>query len=197
MLKVLLLALSLMIAVVHANVYEVKPTNGKVEFSITKFKINDDVTGSFKDFKGKFDFDKKKMTLADLDVTIALKSIDTGDVKRDEHLKTDPMFFDTAKYTDIKFVTEAKKSFPVVLNKPTAVEGKLTLKNVTKDVILMVTYLGDKKGLPQFSATTEINRNNFGVTYNGEYKGEVAEHLKAKFANKVLGDDVKINISLN
>ena len=61
----------------------------------------------------------------------------------------------------------------------------------------MVTYLGEKAGAPQFTATTLINRNDFGVSYNKEWNGEVVEHLKAKFANKVIGDEVKIDISLN
>ncbi len=180
-----------------ASVYEVKPGNGKVEFTVTKFKINGDVKGTFKEFSGKYNFDKKNMTLSDLDVKVALKSVDTGEKDRDDHLRTEPTFFDITKFPEMKFVTEAKKTFKLQAKKATPIKGNLTIKDVTKEVELLVTYLGDKDGVPQFTATTNINRNDFGVSYNKEYKGEVVEHLKAKFANKVIGDDVKIDISLN
>jgi len=195
--KKFLLILSTWALTTFASVYEVKPESGKVGFSITKFKINGDVKGTFKEFMGKYNFDKKNMTLSDLDVKVVLKSIDTGDKDRDDHLRTEPTFFDVPKFPEMKFSTEAKKTFKLKAKKATSIKGNLTIKDVTKEVELFVTYLGDKDGVPQFTATTNINRNDFGVSYNKEYNGEVVEHLKAKFANKVIDDEVRIEISLN
>ena len=88
--------------------------------------------------------------------------------KRDEHLKTED-FFDVAKHPTITFVS---KKVTLAGKGRLKVTGDLTIHGVTKEVVLKVT--GPTKELKDpwgnirrgLSATTTINRPDFGLTYN-------------------------------
>jgi polyisoprenoid-binding protein YceI len=124
----------------------------------------------------------KEAKTGSVDVVIDTKSVDTGSTTFDEHIQNED-FFDTAGYPTATF-----KSTKVVFkgDKPAAVEGNLTIKGVTKPVILKVTHFVTKphpmlkKDAIGADASTTIKRSDFNM---GKYVPYV-------------GDEVTITIAL-
>ncbi|MBC7692236.1 MAG: polyisoprenoid-binding protein [Methylotenera sp.] len=180
------LALSLTSASAFAAKYAVDPAHSSVNFTIRHLVSN--VDGKFNDYTGEFSFDEKKPTvLGDVKFDIKAASVDTGNAKRDEHLKGGD-FFDVQKNPELTFVgkkvtSSGKNMFKVL--------GDFTMHGVTKPVTLDVEYLGSTKGMDGsptsgFTATTVISRKDFGMIWN--------KVLDA--GNAVLGDDVKVKINV-
>lgn len=151
------------------------------------------VKGTFKDFSGTFSFDEKKMEASKVDFKIATKSIDTQNAKRDEHLAS-PDFFDVKnpKNQDITFKS---KSVKTTGPKKMDVSGDMTLHGVTKPVTFAVEFLGegpgmDGKTVASFKANTTVKRQDFGMSWNKPWD------LKDKAYESILGDDVKIEITI-
>lgn len=102
-----------------------------------------------------------------VDVSIEAASVDTNEEQRDGHLRS-PDFLDVETYPAITF---RSTGLPTVDDQRWALVGELTIRDVTKPVELDVTYLGtvtdpwgnEKAG---FAATTEIDREDFGITWN-------------------------------
>jgi polyisoprenoid-binding protein YceI len=104
---------------------------------------------------------------ASLDVVIDAASIDTGVADRDAHLRSAD-FFDVERYPEITFKSsEVSRAASDRLR----VAGALTIKGVARDVVLDVEVLGLAKDpwgneRAAFSATTSIDRRDFGLTWN-------------------------------
>ena len=151
------------------------------------------VRGHFKDVHGTLDFDPENPRAASADVTIDAGRLWSGEPDRDTHLKSAD-FLDVEKHPTITFHGRGAElrgadeaTFP----------GQLTIRGVTRPATLNVRYLGqwqtpwwedgvDKgpKTRAGFVATTRINRQDFGVTWNGTLdRGGV-----------VVSDDVEITI---
>ena len=99
--------------------------------------------------------------------SITTKSIETGVVDRDNHLRSGD-FFDSEKYPTIEFRSTGLKSWD---NGEFVLDGELTIKDVTKPVELKVEFEGAGKSpygfdVFGFSATTEIDREDWGLTWN-------------------------------
>lgn len=146
------------------------------------------VTGKMTGIKGNILIDDKDVTKSKVDVTLDAATVDTGNAKRDEHLKS-PDFFDIKKYPSIKFVsTKVEKAGDGNLK----VTGDLTIRDKTKSVVLAVEgpsaaikdpWGNMKRGL---SATTKINRQEFSILWNKSLDG----------GGVVVGDDVKITLEI-
>ena len=164
----------------------------KIGFDIVKFKIGGTVEGQFKEFTGKIEMDGN--TLKRLEGNVEVAAIDTESEKRDDHLRS-PDFFDVKKHPKMTFVsTESVK-----LEKGAAIRipGTLTVKGVSKPVTLAgrVSELSDT--MVRLNLASEINRTDFGVTWNkaleeGEFK--TVGGILGKF---VLADEVTIKLQLN
>jgi polyisoprenoid-binding protein YceI len=146
------------------------------------------VNGRFDKFAGKIDFDPAKPQEAKVEGSIDVASINTNVDKRDAHLRSKD-FFDVEKYPTITFVS-TKVSDVDPAKKTGKLHGKLTIHGVTKPVVLDVAFLGEaadpwgnKKG--GFSATTTINRKDFGLNWN--------ETLET--GGVLVGEEVEIEIS--
>ena len=122
---------------------------------------------------GKVVLDKAAKT-GSVDIVIDTKSVDTGNATFNEHIQGED-FLDTAKHTTATF-----KSTKVIFegDKPTAIEGKLTLKGVTKPVTLSVTSFQAmphpmlKKDAIGANATTKVKRTDFNMGKNAPYVGD-------------------------
>ena len=143
--------------------------------------------GKFQDFSATIKVDRAKPESSSVEFTIQAATIFTNDAKRDEHLRN-PDFFDVANHPTITF-----KSTSV---KPTGkdlydVTGNLTMRGVTKQVTLPVTFLGEGKDpwgneKMGFALATTLNRKDYGINWN-----------KALDQGGVLvGDEVKVEISV-
>jgi polyisoprenoid-binding protein YceI len=97
---------------------------------------------------------------------------------RNQHLKSDD-FFNAAKYPSMTFVSS---SFKRLKDNNYALAGKLTIRDVTKDVVFAVVYGGtakDQQGNSKagFNATTTINRLDYNIKYDPTGMG-VAKDVK-------------------
>ena len=101
----------------------------EIGFKIRNFGVN--VSGSFKELQGKIIFNPDSLSACHFDVTIEVKSINTGIDQRDNHLRSED-YFEAEKYPSIHFVstrvtTSTSKEYLFVF-------GKLTIKDVSKEI---------------------------------------------------------------
>lgn len=121
--------------------------------------------GRFNDFKVSIQVDEGKPELSSISFEVKAESVDTGNEKRDQHLRS-PDFLNAKQFPAITFKSTAVKS----LDKDTAeVIGNLTLHGVTKPITVKVTKVGTGKHpkggeLMGFETTFTIKRSEFGMT---------------------------------
>jgi len=138
----------------------------EIGFKIKHLMISS-VRGSFKLFDGSARINGKTGKVSAIDIKIDANSIDTNEADRDKHLRSED-FFDTKKYPTVTFVSSGGE---LKQNKKTLLKGKLTIRNITKDVSLLVTYNGssvDPWGNVHYGFEIEgkINRRDFGLNWN-------------------------------
>jgi polyisoprenoid-binding protein YceI len=154
------------------------------------------VPGEFRDFDGSFTFDPNKPEASSISVTIQAASVNTDNDRRDHHLQSAD-FFDVEKFPTLTFNStsvskgDGDNKYDVV--------GDLTIHGVTKPVTLGVEYLGsdtqamgkDNKMVAKiagFSATTKIDRRDFGLTWG--------EGMMSTGKNMMVANDVTINLDI-
>ena len=170
----------------NAAEYSIDPDHTSVTFKVRHLGISS-VTGKFTAVEGAFSFDPLNIAASQAWAKIGANSVNTEQKKRDEHLRS-PDFFDVNKYPLIEFKSKKVTSSNANLFK---VEGDLTIRGVTKAVVLDVQYLGtvkdpwgnEKSG---FAAETTVNRKDFGILWN-----KVMDS-----GGFVVGDDVKISLEV-
>lgn len=138
-----------------------------VDFSIRHLLANS--KGSFQKVSGNVAFNEGKTFI---EISMDAASIYTGNEKRDKHLKSDE-FFDIEKYPTLKFVSNDV----VKTDDGYAANGKLTIRDITKDVTFNFVYLGQQDtpwGFPSaaFKGSLTINKNDYGLTYGVGILGE-------------------------
>jgi len=153
--------------------YQIDPKHSAARFKVRHMMIAN-VGGEFNTVTGTVDFDQAKPDQARVEASIDTNSLHTGDPQRDGHIKGGD-FFDVAQFPTITF-----RSSKVAANgSGYKVAGDLTLHGVTKPVTLTVDSLspeitdpwsGQRRGL---SATTTINRKDFGMGWNAPAGGGV------------------------
>ncbi|MHA6280043.1 YceI family protein [Salinimicrobium sp. CAU 1759] len=164
--------------------WAIDPTHSEVTFKVKHLMIST-VTGKFKVFEGSAESEGGEFqTLKDIEFQANVKSIDTSNEQRDEHLRSGD-FFEVEKHPYLVFKAE---TFDV--NSDT-VEGQLTIKDVTKPVTLDVEFGGvvvDPYGQTKAGLTVsgKISRKEFGLTY----------HAVTEAGNVVLGDQIKLNVEV-
>ena len=144
----------------------VDPLHSEVLFKIKHLVIST-VTGSFRKFEGKALTSGDGFENARVFFTIDVKSIDTNQAQRDGHLQGGD-FFSADTYPQILFEST---SFVKNANDDYSMTGNLTLKGVTKPVVLNVEYGGSENnghGVIKhgFEVTGTVNRREFGMTWN-------------------------------
>ena len=157
----------------QAQTFTPSDKESKVHFVIKNFGINTggDITG----MKGKIKFNAKKPSACSFDVTADISTIDTDNEKRDEHLKTID-FFDIEKYPGIRI--ESIKIEPGSDLKHFTFKGKLTIKNVTKNIEFPFTAEG-KPGGALFTGDFEIKRSDYGI---GKEGGTMSDKVKVSLS---------------
>jgi polyisoprenoid-binding protein YceI len=168
-----MLATSISIASIAQTKWTTDPAHSFVNFSVKHSGISF-VDGSFKKFDGTLEASKADLTDAKINFTVDVASINTSVEMRDNHLKSDD-FFSAAKFPKMTFVSTSFSMKPFKGPKKTTniyyLKGKLTIKDVTKDVMFTVVYGGtakDQQGNTKagFMATTTINRLDYHIKYD-------------------------------
>jgi len=142
----------------------IDPTHSEVAFKVKHLVIST-VTGYFRKFEGNAESTSDDFSGATVAFSLAVDSIDTNQSDRDQHLKSAD-FFDTANFPTISFAGKL-----VNQGGDYQLVGDLTLKGITKEVALEVTYggtVGDPYGQTKagFEIEGKINRKDFGLTWS-------------------------------
>ena len=152
----------------HADpiTYKLDPGHTMVLFSWNHFGFSNP-TANLGLGDGTLVFDEKNPAKSSVEVTLPLANLDTHVSALDEHLKK-PDFLDADKFSTVTF-----KSTKVIEKGEGKLQivGDLTVRGVTKPVTLDASYEGSGKDpwggeRAGFTATTTINRTDFGMTFN-------------------------------
>jgi polyisoprenoid-binding protein YceI len=182
------LALGTGVMSAQATQWKIDPMHSEADFAIKHMAIST-VHGSFHGLSGVITFDPADVAKSSVEATIPVDTVDTGVAARDNDLKS-ARFFDAAQFPTMTFkstsVHKADDHYDV--------SGNLTLHGVTKPVVLKLEELGkeetgmDKKSVHRgFTATTTINRQDFGLAFNGTLSS----------GDAVLSNEIKIEIDID
>jgi polyisoprenoid-binding protein YceI len=173
-----------------AQEWKVDPIHSGILFEVKH--IYSTVRGHFSDFTGDVFFDPDNLEKSKFDFSVKIDSINTNNGKRDNHLRSDD-FFAGNKYPVMTFkssrVTHAGGNKYIL-------EGKLTIKDVTKDITLEFTYWGQKENpfkkkemLAGFDALLKIDRLDYHVGAGKFYSmGVVGKNIDILITLEVVRD---------
>lgn len=174
-------------SVAGASTWDIDPAHSAAQFNVRHMMVSN-VKGEFGKMTGSVNLDEKEIGHSTAQATIDTTTINSREPNRDKDLKS-PNFFDVEKYPTITFKST---SFKKVGPEKYKVAGDLTMHGVTKPVVLDVeapeATTKDPKGNERrgATATTTINRKDFGLTWN----------KPLETGGVMVGDQVTINIDL-
>lgn len=152
---------------ISTTTWNIDPAHSVAEFKVKHMMISN-VKGQFAKVSGKLTLDESELANSRIEARIEAASIETRDAQRDAHLKS-PDFFDVEKFPTLSFKSTR---ISLVRDGELAVEGDLTIRGVTRKVTFQVEgptppakdpWGNTRVGV---SATTKINRKDFGLTWN-------------------------------
>jgi polyisoprenoid-binding protein YceI len=147
--------------------WNIDPAHTVAEFKVKHMMISN-VKGQFAKVTGVLTLDESNLANSHVEASIDAASIETRDAQRDEHLKSAD-FFDVQKFPTLSFKSTR---INLVSAGELTVDGDLTIRGVTRKVLFSVDgptppakdpWGNTRVGL---SATTKINRKDFGLTWN-------------------------------
>ncbi|HET9227204.1 MAG TPA: YceI family protein [Thermoanaerobaculia bacterium] len=168
-----------------AEVHTIDASHSEVSFQIRHLVTQ--VRGNFNEYEGTINLDPANLEKSSVDFKIKAASIDTNHADRDKHLRAEDFFY-TEKYPEITFKSKSIKK----TGKDTYdVAGTLTMRGVSKEVTLPVTWLGSVKDpwgneKAGFETSVTLNRKDYGINWNAALDN----------GGVVLSDEVKVAINL-
>jgi polyisoprenoid-binding protein YceI len=165
--------------------WAVDPVHSEVAFSVRHLMVSK-VRGRFGRFEGSFESAEDPLDSV-LTASVDLTSIDTGNPDRDAHVRSAD-FLDVDQYPTLTYRSTGIRPD----GNHFIVDGELSLHGVTKSVPLQLEVNGFQPNSPfgdtraGFSATTEIDRTDFGVEFNAPLDG----------GGVVLGDKIRITLEI-
>jgi len=167
-----------------AGTWDIDPGHADLAFTGRHLMVTK-VRGRFSDVRGSITV-AENMNDSTVDVTIGMASVESGNPTRDEHLRSDELL-DVERFPEATFRSVSvdwKGDGGTVL-------GDLTIHGVTRRVPLEVTFEGyvrDPWGADRamFSATTQVNREDFGITWN----------MALEAGGVLVSKDIKISIDI-
>ena len=155
------------------STWKVDTAHTNIGFSVTHLGLSK-VHGQFKDYEAWIKADDKTGKISWVKAKAKVKSINTEEPKRDEHLQS-PDFFNAAKYPEIVLET---KSIKWQGDKFSGI-AKVTIKGITKDVafkgrqtgLVHAAFGGEKTLRTGYEVSATLNRQDFGLTFNGVVEG--------------------------
>jgi len=160
-------------AAAQTSTWQIDPAHSSAQFSVKHLGVST-VRGAFTKVSGTAKYNPADPSKTSVDVTIDASSVDTRVDMRDKDLRS-PNFLDVEKYPTITFHSKhAESAAPGKLR----ITGDLTIKTTTKEVVLDVdgpsAAIKDPWGNQRVgaSASTKINRNDFGVSADAGMIGD-------------------------
>jgi len=172
---------------ITTTTWNIDPVHSVAEFKVKHMMISN-VKGQFAKIAGSLTLNESNLANSRVEVSIDASSIETRDAQRDAHLKS-PDFFDVAKFPTLSFTSTSVR---VVRDGELAVEGDLTIRDVTRKVVFDVEgptppakdpWGNTRVGV---SASTKINRKDFGLSWNAALET----------GGILVGDEVTINLEV-
>ena len=166
--------------------WQIDPAHSHIQFGVRHLMIST-VRGRFEKFSGTIAFDENDPSRGSVDIQIEAASINTNEPQRDGHLRS-PDFFEVDKYPTLTFKS---KRIEKIDDRRGRIIGDLTIKGITKEVVLEAEYAGTIK-TPYgttgagASATAKISRKAWGLTWN----------MALEAGGVAVGDEIKIEIEL-
>ena len=174
---ILLLACALCLSANANETYKIDPAHSTIAFKVRH--LLGTAKGKFSKFSGTIVVDREHPEQSSVSVKIATASIDTGIVKRDEHLREG--LFNVEKYPDITFKSRRVKQTGTNSGE---IVGDFTMHGVTREISLNVQLVSD--GEKRWRVTTApLKRSDFGLLFS-----KTAETLSG------IGDDVAVEIEI-
>jgi polyisoprenoid-binding protein YceI len=176
------------VANVPAGTYTLDAVHSHVGFKVRHFGVST-VRGEFEDFDATIAFGDSTVQSLSVTATIQVGSVNTDNERRDGHLRSDD-FFNAEAHPTITFTSTG-----IVDEDPNDDEfqlvGDLTIRDVTREVTMDVEMSGPVVGMDEkthigFEAETEINRQDYGVSWGGALSG----------GELVVGDEVDIELAV-
>lgn len=166
--------------------WQIDHAHSHISFTARHMMISK-VRGTFEKFSGEINFDEDNPTNSTAYVEIDLSSINTREEKRDAHLRSAD-FFNVDEYPTMTFKSTRVEQIEPNKGK---LYGDLTIRGITKPVVLDVEYHGLQKspwGQEQagFSATATINRKDWELNWN----------VALETGGWLVGDTIQIEIDL-
>lgn len=165
--------------------WTIDPAHSSVTFSAKHMMVTT-VRGTMKIRDFDLDFDPDRLADSKVRVALDAATIDTANEQRDAHLRSAD-FLDAEQFPTLDFVsTKIEPDGDDYL-----IHGDLTIRGTTRPVVLKAEYAGAVKNMQGgtsagFSATTKINREDFGLTWN----------VALEQGGWLVSKDVKIEIDL-
>ncbi|MFE6994665.1 YceI family protein [Microbacterium sp. NPDC057659] len=146
--------------------WEFDPTHTRIGFS-AKHAMVTTVRGAFNEITGHLHVDTENPDQSWAKVTMQVGSVDTRVQQRDDHLRSSD-FFDAEKWPEITFVSTHIEE---VDDRAFSVTGDLTIRDVTKQVMIPLALIGLETGAygelrAGFEGTRRLNRRDFGLEWN-------------------------------
>ena len=164
---------------------QIDRAHSQVEFQVRHLLSR--VRGRFTDFAGTIQFDPATPERSSVSFSVQTASIDTNQPDRDTHLRSDDFFavetHPSLTFASTRIVARGSEQFEVA--------GDLTIRGITRSVVLPVVYLGAAKdpwGNEKLAFETEItlDRKEYGLTWNAALEA----------GGFLVGDDVRVTVSL-
>jgi polyisoprenoid-binding protein YceI len=166
--------------------WQIDSAHSHVEFSVRHMMISK-VRGQFERFTGTIELDEADVTRSTVDVQIEAASINTRDAQRDAHLRSAD-FLNAEQYP---YLTFKSKRIEQIDSSRARIIGDLTIRDVTREVVLNTEYTGQSKSpwgttSAGFNAETRINRKDWNLAWN----------VALETGGVLVGEDVTISIEL-
>jgi len=158
----------------------------QITFAVKHMMITT-VRGRFESFDVSVNFDEQNPAQSMVDVQIDAASINTKDEKRDAHLRS-PDFLHADKFPYLAF---RSKRVEVLDSTHARLTGDLTIRDITKEVVLDVEYAGQVKNpwgavSAGFSGRTKLNRKDWNLAWN----------VALEAGGWLVGDEVTIDVEV-
>jgi polyisoprenoid-binding protein YceI len=168
-----------------ATTWAIDTAHSSAEFAV-KHMVVTTVKGRFAIADGAIQIDGQAPERSTVTANIDVASVDTGMEQRDAHLRSDD-FFNAEQYPVMAFASTKVEGS----GDEWKLYGDLTIRDVTRPVVLDVEFEGQGKDAygkdrAGFTATTKINRRDFGVNWNGVIET----------GGVVVSDSVKITLNI-
>lgn len=185
-LKLTLLGLMVFVVGAYAatKTWQIDKNHTTIGFTVEHMKISE-VSGEFEEYEGTIKTDGKDFSDAEISMSIDVKSINTDNEKRDQHLASED-FFHAEKHPKIKFEsTKLEKTG----DKEYRLTGKLTMRGKTQKETFKATHNGTVKDpfsemiVSGWKISGKVNRYDYGLKWD----------KTTEAGNLIVGKEVKIN----